>query len=49
LAIKDDELNFAEKVLSQINWYHLKIYFYPFIEDLDAEEERYKPHTSFSN
>ena len=49
LAIQDNEIEFAEQALSQINWYHLKIYFYPFIEDLTAEEERYKPQTSFSN
>lgn len=49
LSIQDSEVEFAEKVLSQINWYHLKIYFYPFIEDLTAEEERYKPNTSFLN
>lgn len=49
LNIKDDELDFAENVLSQINWYHLKIYFYPFIEDINAEEERYKPETGFKD
>jgi abortive infection bacteriophage resistance protein len=49
LSIQDDEFQFAEQALSQINWYHLKIYFYPFIEDLTAEEERYKPQTSFRN
>lgn len=49
LDIKDDELDFAENVLSQINWYHLKIYFYPFIQDINAEEEVYKPQTSFKD
>lgn len=27
LSIQGDEIDFAGKVLSQINWYHLKIYF----------------------
>jgi abortive infection bacteriophage resistance protein len=49
LNITDEELDFAEKVLSQINWYHLKIYFYPFIEDLNAADERYKAGTTFQN
>lgn len=49
LSIQDDELDFAEKVLSQINWYHLKIYFYPFIQDLNAQDERYKPETRFKD
>jgi abortive infection bacteriophage resistance protein len=49
LSVQDDELEFAEQALSHINWYHLKIYFYPFIEDLTAEEERYKPQTTFRN
>ncbi len=49
LSIQGDEIDFAGKVLSQINWYHLKIYFYPFIQDLNAPEEKYKPQTKFSD
>lgn len=49
LTIPNDDIDFAEKVLSQINWYHLKIYFYPFIEDLNAQIEKYKPGTTFQD
>ena len=46
LFIKDEDISFAEKILSQINWYHLKIYFYPYL-DRNSETEKYKEGTTF--
>lgn len=43
MVFTKEDRNYAINVLADINWYHLKIYFYPYLID----NEKYKENTSF--
>ncbi|TWH71359.1 abortive infection bacteriophage resistance protein [Azomonas agilis] len=51
--VTSEEKEFATSVLSQINWYKLKIYFYPFLDreknnqDQDQDQEMYIKEVNF--
>lgn len=45
MVFNDVDTKLAMNVLSEINWYHLKIYFSPFL----LKNDTYQPNTSFSH